>query len=422
MWPGFGQPVPGYPLGMPQYLGMPMYPGMPHMPPGYPPMMPGYTHPMAAMQGAPAGLPPMSMPSGATSPHAALGMPGLADSARGDAAVRGAAGLAKSKSRSRTPLKIPKKDDDKTKLSTSYKTIGATWSHPDDGKQKNRFFPKRYRTQLIEACDPDRWPVSTLSQLDDEDVDYLLFITTTISPLTNPREFGCKTKGEFRASIARLFRSKMARNPSRLSGLSEELDNLGITAMKMGYREEWLSPERVEAWRHAKGKRVGMPEMQHLPRASPSPDAKSGERTSLAERSRTRSPTAARRNVLALEDGRRARAAAPSRRDAEAVRAASPSATSVGSRGSGGGAQVAVAWSMPEMELPKFKESQSSVRAVVKAEAQNKPGQSGRRGTSPVPLGQGDAEPVLLADDVKGDAASLGAGDAASQAFEEEET
>ena len=165
-----------------------------------------------------------------------------------------------------------------------------------------------------------------------------------------------------------------------------------------------------------------MPGMQHLPGASPSPDAKSSERTSLADRSRTRSPTAARRNVLALEDGRRARAAAPSRRDAEAVRAASPSATSAGSRGSGGGAQVAVAWSMPEMELPMFKESEASVRAVVKAEAKKKPGQSGRRGTSPVPLGLSDAEPAASAHDEKGDAASLGAGDAASQAFEEEET
>ena len=138
---------------------------------------------------------------------------------------------------------IPTWSDDNAKLSTAYKMLGS--SHLS---VKNTSTPKKFRMQLICSCNSDLWPMATISQLGEEEVDFLLFIATGISPRTRPGDLGVRTKGEAMKTVAQQYRAKMRRNPSRLNMLSEELDNLGLTAMKMGYDVRWLSDELRSAW------------------------------------------------------------------------------------------------------------------------------------------------------------------------------
>lgn len=80
-----------------------------------------------------------------------------------------------------------------------------------------------------------------------------MYAVTGVSPLTKPTDFGVVTKGEMRRPVAEQYRARMRRNPSRLNMLSEEFDNLGLTAMHLGYSPQWLTPELTKVWESRQG-------------------------------------------------------------------------------------------------------------------------------------------------------------------------
>ena len=81
-----------------------------------------------------------------------------------------------------------------------------------------------------------------LAQTDDESCDLLLYCLSGVLPNVSPRDFGVLTKGEFRDSIRQQYMDRRRRNMSRLNCLSEELDNIPMAAVRLGYPPELLSP------------------------------------------------------------------------------------------------------------------------------------------------------------------------------------
>ena len=69
-----------------------------------------------------------------------------------------------------------------------------------------------------------------------------------IGPSVRPSHVLCENKRKVREVGRDQYADKLAQAPDRLSGLSEEWDNLAAIAMRMGYREDWPTPETRAAW------------------------------------------------------------------------------------------------------------------------------------------------------------------------------
>ena len=123
----------------------------------------------------------------------------------------------------------PKMLDDDRKLSTSYTSLGLVWMHGE-----KRTTPKRFRASLCTTCNDDEYPMVTVAQLGEEQVDLLLFVLAGVLPSTRVSDMGAVTKGDARGVVRRQYQVKLRKNATRLSHLSEELDNLPMVAMRMG--------------------------------------------------------------------------------------------------------------------------------------------------------------------------------------------
>ena len=259
---------------------------------------------------------------------------------------------------------IPTWSDDNAKLSTAYKMLGS--SHLS---VKNTSTPKKFRMQLICSCNSDLWPMATISQLGEEEVDFLLFIATGISPRTRPGDLGVRTKGEAMKTVAQQYRAKMRRNPSRLNMLSEELNHLGLTAMKMGYDVRWLSDELRSALGgrggHGMQGAYGISEIHRAGCASAgSAQGNSAPQIATSLKSSVRGPKA-------LEDERQP-TPSPSppvtRRESESKGfvpgfcgkpGGSPTAGASMAPDLSDGKVPAVSWAMPALKLPQFSQRSS---------------------------------------------------------------
>ena len=135
--------------------------------------------------------------------------------------------------------KITFPDDDR-KVSTNYKALGMCWLHGD------RATPVKFRSSVCASCDPGEFSMVRVSQLDAEDIDLLLFILTGVGPDTKPHSLGSSTKGEVRLSLMLIYETKLRKSPNRLKMISDELDNLLVVGMRMGYRFQWLSNKYKE--------------------------------------------------------------------------------------------------------------------------------------------------------------------------------
>ena len=133
--------------------------------------------------------------------------------------------------------------DDPRKLSTSYKSLGLVWMHGE-----KRTTPKRFRASLCTACNDDEYPMVKVAQLDEEQVGLLLFVLAGILPSTKVSDMGAVTKGDAREAVRRQYQVKLRKNATRLSHLSEELGNLPMVALRMGYPAELFSPPLKKAY------------------------------------------------------------------------------------------------------------------------------------------------------------------------------
>jgi len=143
-------------------------------------------------------------------------------------------------------LRIPEQmrfDDDERRLSTTYASLGMAWHYG-----KTRTTVKKFRASLITACNSDEFPMVRMSQLTDEQTDILLFVLTGVGPNTKVCDLGCTYKKDARKACRSQYIVRLRRNASRLSALSEELDNLGMIAIRLGYAPEWFSPELKGAY------------------------------------------------------------------------------------------------------------------------------------------------------------------------------
>ena len=133
--------------------------------------------------------------------------------------------------------------DDPRKLSTSYKSLGLVWMNGE-----KRTTPKRFRASLCTACNDDEYPMVKVAQLDEEQVGLLLFVLAGILPSTKVSDMGAVTKGDAREAVRRQYQVKLRKNATRLSHLSEELGNLPMVALRMGYPAELFSPPLKKAY------------------------------------------------------------------------------------------------------------------------------------------------------------------------------
>jgi len=111
------------------------------------------------------------------------------------------------------------------------------WRH---GEKK--VFPKKFRCTLAAACNPTLYPMLKTSQLPCEYVDFLNYCLSGVLPCTKNRELGCSYKGELRTAFKVQYDAKLKKNQSRLDVISEDLDNLPMAAVRLGYPVELMSP------------------------------------------------------------------------------------------------------------------------------------------------------------------------------------
>ena len=110
-----------------------------------------------------------------------------------------------------------------------------------------------------------------LSTIVDEYSDMLLFAATGIGPCTKPANFAAESKGAVRDAVRLQYAHKMKVTPLRLRDLGEDLDNLPIVAMKLGYHVEWLSPQMKVMWEQVRSRHSGQmtnlaPDLADTPR------------------------------------------------------------------------------------------------------------------------------------------------------------
>lgn len=248
--------------GMHSMPSMPMMPGMP-MPGQSPvPMMPGMPMPMQSPMGMPM-MPPSMTPGQPSSMHPD-GHPNSAhQQSPGTVAAQGNVPHSNGREQYHDPQygreRSPRRGggtgirvlpngrqsfaDDSRKLSTTYRSLGML--HVMGEK---RCTPKRFRCSLCSSCDAEEYPMVKVSQLDDEHVDLLVFCLSGVLPNTRVVDLGVTYKGEARDAIRAQFQVKLKKNQSRLNIMSEELDNLPMVALRLGYPAALFSPQLGAAY------------------------------------------------------------------------------------------------------------------------------------------------------------------------------
>lgn len=168
--------------------------------------------------------------------------------------------------------------DDCRKISTTYKALGMVWLHGE-----KRCTPKRFRASLCAASNSDEYPMVKVSQLEDEHVDLLVYVLSGVLPNTKICDFGVSTKGEARAAIRSQYLVKLRKNQSRLNILSEELDNLPMVSVRLGYPDKLFSPALREVWEAMRAGQVAFrSSIRMSPRAPSAADSELGDDDSRA--------------------------------------------------------------------------------------------------------------------------------------------
>lgn len=175
---------------------------------------------------------------------------------------------------------------------------------------------------MISCCDKKRFPMVRLAGLEDENADLLLFSCTGILPNIKPLDFGVSSKGELRTTAKAQYDERNKRNMSRLSGLSEELDNIPMTAIRLGFPYDLLSP-RYQSMLQLIRNNVHPGQAQDMPPASFQPPSQSSGALSLADGSVSEAAPAAQlggQGVAAIvaQGGHGVMPAAPQQEQADA--------------------------------------------------------------------------------------------------------
>lgn len=277
-------------------------------------------------------------------------MGGSADKARSD--------------RSRSPVGFganglparPKFADDGSRMSSALKSLGMQWS-----VGKDRCCSKKFRDSLVCSCNCHEWPMIRLSTISDEYTDMILFVSTGIGPVTKPGNFAAESKGEVRDAARSQHAHKMKLAPQRLRDLGEDLDNLPIVAMKLGYHVEWLSPQMKEMWEQVRSRHSAA--MCDIPAAAP------------------RRGFGGQRQSMALTD-----AAAPSTPQTPGT-PATPEAARHIHRVEGAEepmlgfpAAAPVAWSVPALRLPRLPGGRRNAAPIAPADDDDDDDDHGRGG------------------------------------------
>ncbi|CAK0895037.1 unnamed protein product, partial [Prorocentrum cordatum] len=111
--------------------------------------------------------------------------------------------------------------DESQRVSTSYRYLGA-----------------------LQSYDCKRFSPILLSGLDDDAVDELVFIASSLGPETRIKDFTAKNKGEMREAIAAEIARTISVYPMRLNDLSADLDNTNVIARRFGYPVERMPVSR----------------------------------------------------------------------------------------------------------------------------------------------------------------------------------
>ena len=218
-----------------------------------------------------------------------------------------------------------------------------------------------------------------------------------------------------RRVVADQHRAATRRNPSRLSHLSSEFDNVATAAMKVGYSPEWLSPEYRQAWelRIQSGTTSLESRLPAVAAESPTVPALVREAPALA----------APRRVAAIVDGRVEAAAAEEAQQQQqpwspAHKVVAPKTGLEASPVATAAARGGVAWGMPGVALPKFASprGQLSRRGAQRCREQTTRddgvrGPSGRQGTEPDAASDDADEGEPAAAEPNGSAETAAAGD-----------
>ena len=135
----------------------------------------------------------------------------------------------------------PSFPDDDQRLSTSYRALGCVFKH---GVRAT--IPKKLRASVAMSIDSNEWSVFRLANIDEHEMDMLLFILTGVPPTTRICDLNVKNKGELRRALAKEGLRVLKTQPERTSSLAHDLSNLEVTAKRLGYKEEWLPPTKAE--------------------------------------------------------------------------------------------------------------------------------------------------------------------------------
>lgn len=134
-------------------------------------------------------------------------------------------------------IAVPSYPDDGSRLSTAYKAIGMSWIHG-----VKHVVARRFRMSLIESCAPTMFPCFKLSQLEECELDCLLFLVCGILLNTRVADLNCPTKGFVRRHVPAMHRALIKCNPQRLQMLTEELSTVVGCDLRNGFPSNLLPP------------------------------------------------------------------------------------------------------------------------------------------------------------------------------------
>ena len=129
-------------------------------------------------------------------------------------------------------------EDDNSRVSTSFKSIGQAWRW---GEKRVTSF--KFRSQLIVSCNSDEFPFFRLAAGTSEDLDLLIYKLCKLRPDTRISDLGITTKKQLRQSCRRAYERVLQRNRALTSDLHDNFGNLLILALRDGFPWELLSPQ-----------------------------------------------------------------------------------------------------------------------------------------------------------------------------------
>ena len=138
----------------------------------------------------------------------------------------------------------PTFSDDARLIPSNCKALGSSWKFSE-----KRVLSRKFRISLCHCADANFGPLR-LIHLPCEAVDWMLFLSSGLSPLTRVSDLNFKLKGQLRDAVFEAGRRRQMRNPDRMAGLSEHLSprELLLAAMKSGYSFSWLSTTAQQAY------------------------------------------------------------------------------------------------------------------------------------------------------------------------------